>query len=50
MEEAKDDYHRVCELDETLTNTVKKELRLLSEAVKVHDAEDKDKLAGKLFA
>ncbi|XP_067928790.1 AH receptor-interacting protein-like [Watersipora subatra] len=49
VEEAKDDYHRVCELDETLTNTVKKELSLLSEAVKVHDAEDKNKLAGKLF-
>ena len=43
------DYQRVCELDPTLSNTVKKELKLLNEAVKKQDAEDKQKLAGKLF-
>lgn len=48
-EEAQQDYQRVIELDPTLSNAVKKELKLLSEAVKQHDAEDKQKLQGKLF-
>lgn len=49
VEEAKEDYQRVCELDPSLSNTVKKELNLLHEAVKKHNDEDKHKLKGRLF-
>ncbi|CAH1778954.1 unnamed protein product [Owenia fusiformis] len=47
--EAREDFQRVLELDQTLTKTVQKELNELDEKQKVKDEEDKKKL-GKLFS
>lgn len=48
-DEAKTDYQRVCDLDPSLENKVNSELRLLDIAIKKKDAEDRQKLQGKLF-
>jgi AH receptor-interacting protein len=48
-EEAKLDFKRVVELDPTLTNTVKKELKILDDMQKEKDIRDKEKLKG-MFA
>lgn len=45
-DEAKQDFERVMELDPTLTNSVKKELKHLSELQKQKDLQDKEKLKG----
>ncbi|CAG9858740.1 unnamed protein product [Phyllotreta striolata] len=47
-EEAKNDFLKVMELDESLTPLVKKELLNLERLVKEHNSEDKDRY-GKLF-
>lgn len=48
-DEAKIDFKRAAELDESLKKAVKKELDELDQMIKEHDAEDKDKLK-KLFS
>ncbi|KAL4223132.1 Aryl-hydrocarbon-interacting protein-like 1 [Mactra antiquata] len=45
-EEAKQDFERVMELDPTLSNSVKKELKQIDELKKQKDLQDKEKLKG----
>lgn len=44
--EARIDFERVMELDSSLTNNVKKELKNLDELQKQRDLQDKEKLKG----
>ena len=48
-DEARLDFKRVMELDSSLTNTVKKELKILDDLQKQKDTGDKEKLKG-MFA
>lgn len=45
-QEARQDFERVMELDSTLTNNVKKELKQIDELQKARDLQDKEKLKG----
>lgn len=49
-EEARSDFHRVLELDPSLGNIVRNELKLLDLAEKEKNKEDKAKLCGKIFS
>ena len=42
--EAKEDFHRVCELDTSLEMTCRKELKKLEDLEKIKDEQDKAKL------
>ena len=48
-EEAKKDFAKVVQLDNTLDKAVKKELKVIAYLEKAKAAEDKAKLQGKLF-
>ncbi|XP_069703737.1 AH receptor-interacting protein [Periplaneta americana] len=47
--EAREDFTRVMELDQSLLTAVQKELKQLDELKKKRDEEDRDKLKGKIF-
>ncbi|XP_067119152.1 AH receptor-interacting protein-like [Centruroides vittatus] len=49
-EEARADFRRVAELDPSLSNVIKNELKLLDQAEKKKNQEDKAKLCGKIFS
>ncbi len=48
-QEAKKDFLRVVQIDKTLDKAVQKELKILANMENEKDAEDKEKLKGKLF-
>ena len=48
-DEAKKDFERVSQLDQSLQKAVRKELKVLEEMEKAKDEEDRAKLQGKLF-
>jgi len=50
VEEARQDYQRVMELDPSLANSVRNELKQLEKDVRLKDEEEKRKLQGKLFS
>lgn len=50
IDEARQDFQRVTELDPSMTNKVKAEIRHLDSAIRKKDMDDKEKLMGKLFS
>lgn len=50
IDDAKQDYKRVCAVDPSLTNKVKADLQQLDNAIRNKNLEDKKKLMGKLFS
>jgi len=48
-EEAKSDFARVVKLDPSLSKSVEKELRTLTERVREKDIDERERLKGKLF-